>query len=93
MSNIEEDVRYARDELDMINQILSEQKEKAFKYDCLIKKIHNKIEELKEIKYEEVKYEEIENTVNGLIIRTTKKYDYEIANFTIEILKELLEEK
>lgn len=49
---MEEEELYVESDFDLIQRILSEQQEKAFKYDCLVKKIKDNIKELKEMKLE-----------------------------------------
>ena len=57
-------------------------------------KVKEKIEELKEIKQE--KYERVQvfdDTTNACCYQIVKKYDYEIAQFAIKTLQELLREE
>lgn len=56
-------------------------------------KIKNKIEELKKIEYSNVELAKINETWESRILyEARKQYDYEIAQFTIKILQQLLEE-
>ena len=72
-----------------------ESSRKRIEYDYIPKsKVKEKIEELKEIKQE--KYERVQvfdDTTNACCYQIVKKYDYEIAQFAIKTLQELLREE
>ena len=64
--------RYVEDELDLVNQILQEKDKKAFKYDCLVKKISEKLIE---------QY----NLFNS---KNQKEYSQEVVDVLEELIKE-----
>jgi len=91
---MKKDVCHCEDDLNKISKIMKEREEKAFKYDCLVKRIKEKIAELYKyraglLKKDLAKEQKDLTSQNVLAVTTFRDIE---AYGKIEVLQELLKE-